>query len=233
MRSLMNDCRPLQAPISVPIAPPGPIGSRREGGFELCMRDAQQGSDAALGDLLDGCRQYLLLAAGQALPTELQAKVGASDLVQETFVEAHRDFPQFRGRSQAELLAWLRQILLNNIRDLQKHFGQAAKRQIHREVPLEDRGDSRRSTRPNLPCDTETPSWLALLREEHESVREALQKLAPDHQQVIRLRNMELQSFEEIGHVMERSPDAARKLWGRAIVALGELLETGDEFDRA
>ena len=66
----------------------------------------------------------------------------------------------------------------------------------------------------------ETPSWLAELREERELLKRALDRLAPDHQQVLTLRNLELKSFVEIAGLMQRTPDAVRKLWGRAIAAL-------------
>ena len=61
--------------------------------------------------MLDGCRQYLLMIANEVIGPELQAKLGASDLVQETFVEAHRHLAAFRGKTEGELRAWLRRIL--------------------------------------------------------------------------------------------------------------------------
>jgi hypothetical protein len=57
---------------------------------------------------LDGCRQYLLLIANEMIGPELQAKFGASDLVQDTFIEAQRHLAGFRGTSNAEMRAWLR-----------------------------------------------------------------------------------------------------------------------------
>ena len=64
---------------------------------------AQHGSPEALGQVLEYCRRYLLAVAHEQFDTDLQAKVGVSDLVQDTFLEAQRDFGQFRGRSEAEL----------------------------------------------------------------------------------------------------------------------------------
>ena len=67
--------------------------------------------------LVQTCRDYLLLVANRNLDRELQGKLGASDLVQETFVRAQRNFKQFRGSSIEEFLTWLRQILLNHLVD--------------------------------------------------------------------------------------------------------------------
>ena len=76
---------------------------------------ARGGSTEALGQALEACRRYLLLVAQKELDPHLHAKGGASDLVQETFLEAQRDFAQFQGTNEAEWLAWLRQVLLNNL----------------------------------------------------------------------------------------------------------------------
>src|SRR5262245_55812569 len=76
---------------------------------------ARAGSSEALGQALEACRNYLLLIALRELDSGLQAKGGASDLVQETMVDALRDFRRFHGSSEAELQAWLRELLLHNL----------------------------------------------------------------------------------------------------------------------
>src|SRR5215831_501032 len=97
--------------------------------------EARAGSRAALGEALESCRGYLLLVAQRELDPQLRAKGGASDLVQETFIDAHRDFAQFHGTTEAELLAWLRQVLLNKVSNFGRHFRGTAKRDIGREIP--------------------------------------------------------------------------------------------------
>jgi RNA polymerase sigma-70 factor (ECF subfamily) len=68
--------------------------------------NARAGSALALGQLLEGCRQYLLVAAARGLDAALASKGGPSNVVQRTFLEAQRDFHQFVGDSEAELIAW-------------------------------------------------------------------------------------------------------------------------------
>ena len=104
------------------------------------LPEARAGSPEALGRLLEACRRYLLLVAERELDPALRPKGGASDLVQETFLEAQRDFAGFRGRSQPELRAWLRQILRNNLANFHRRFRDADKRRLDREVSL-DRSD--------------------------------------------------------------------------------------------
>jgi DNA-directed RNA polymerase specialized sigma24 family protein len=52
--------------------------------------------------------------------------------------------------------------------------------------------------------------------------------LSDDHRRVVVLRNLELKSFAEIAAVMQRTPDAVRKLWYRAIEVLADRLEASD-----
>jgi len=97
---------------------------------------AHEGSSDALGELLATCRGYLLLVANLKLGESLQAKLGASDLVQETFVEAQRIFDRFNGNSERELLAWLVAILENKLGNTIKRYQYSAKRDVARELPL-------------------------------------------------------------------------------------------------
>jgi RNA polymerase sigma-70 factor (ECF subfamily) len=68
----------------------------------------------------------------------LQAQVSPSDLVQEAFLEAYRDFGQFRGHNENELLGWLRRIVVHNLARLMERHVRAQKRNVRREVSLED-----------------------------------------------------------------------------------------------
>jgi RNA polymerase sigma-70 factor (ECF subfamily) len=192
--------------------------------LETRISEAQSGSADALGELFEGCRQYLLLVANQELRRDLQAKVGASDLVQQTFLEAQRGFDQFDGRSQGDLLVWLRQILKNNLRDATRSYRCASKRQVQREIPIIADDDSAAIPTTALVDRSESPSWPARRCEQDAALHQALSQLAESQRQVIVLRNLELKSFVEIAQCMGRSPDAVRKLWGRAVQALAEQL---------
>lgn len=186
---------------------------------------ARAGSREALGQLLEACRGYLLRIANEGLGSDLQAKGGASDLVQETFLEAHRDFGRFHGNTEAELLAWLRCLLLNNVANFARGYRATEKRQIGREVPLQG-ADSSSGGEPGLATDTRSPSMEAMAREKAEAVARALERLPDDYRRVITLRNQERRDFDAIGRLMTRSTDAARRLWSRAIERLERELDT-------
>ncbi|HEX4588387.1 MAG TPA: helix-turn-helix domain-containing protein, partial [Gemmataceae bacterium] len=56
---------------------------------------ARSGEPEALGRLLERYRSYLAILARVQIGRRLQRKVEESDLVQETFLEAHRGFGRF------------------------------------------------------------------------------------------------------------------------------------------
>ncbi len=188
---------------------------------------ARAGSPEALGRLLEECRQYLLLVANEELPSDLRPKVGASDLVQETFLKAQDRFEQFRGTSADDLLAWLRRILLNELANVTRQFRATDKRQLAREVPLADTPLGQ--LKDVLPSANESPGARLVSLEAQTELDRALERLAEDHRQVIVWRNRDDLPFEEIGRRLDRSAEAARKLWARAIEQLQALLEPGDD----
>jgi RNA polymerase sigma-70 factor (ECF subfamily) len=180
---------------------------------------ARGGSREALGKALEACRAYLLLVAEKELDPDLRAKAGASDLVQQTFIEAQRDFAHFQGDSEKELLAWLRRLLLHNLADFTRRYKGTDKRQVASEVPLALDGTSQ-GPAGGLAADTPSPSGQAMRHEQDEALQQALGRLPEDYRQVIRLRYQEERSFEDIGRLMGRTPNAARKLWLRAVECL-------------
>ena len=198
-----------------------------EGDIARWLAAARRGSREALGRVLEACRPYLLQVANEEIDSDLRGKVGASDLVQETFLEAQRDFAGFHSRSEEELLAWLRQILCNNLANLTRQYCQTAKRHVHREVLLAD-APLEELVEP-LTDHVASPSAQARERERDEALERALLQLPEAQQQVIRLRNYERLSFEEAGRRMGRSAEAARKLWGRAVERLQQILEAAQE----
>jgi RNA polymerase sigma-70 factor (ECF subfamily) len=185
---------------------------------------ARAGSRDALGLALEACRHYLLQIAHADLSPDLRAKAGASDLVQETFLEAQRDFACFHGGSEEELLAWLRRLLLNNVANFTRRYRDTAKRVVGREVQLE-LGSASDLRGGGIAANTPSPSGQAMAEEKALAIQQALERLPDDYRLVITLRNQERCSFEEIGARLNRSTDAARRLWSRAIERLQHELE--------
>src|SRR5881398_2731717 len=89
---------------------------------EHLLRQARRGDATTLGRLLEQYRRYLSLLARVQIGQRLQGKVDESDLVQETFLEAHRHFDRFQGTSEAQFVCWLRQILATNLANLLRRY---------------------------------------------------------------------------------------------------------------
>lgn len=188
---------------------------------ERLMALARQGSPEALGQVLESCRQYLLLVAQEELDLDLRNKVSPSDLVQDAFLEAQRDFHQFRGDQEAELIAWLRRILLHTVTDTYRRYLVAEKRDVSRELSL----DQVPIHEFEAGLDKEhSPRAQMIARENVSRVRQALQGLPESDQQLITWRNYDLCTFAEIGRRLGKTEEAARKAWIRAVEQLERLL---------
>jgi len=178
----------------------------------------RNGSAEARGKLFERCREYLLLVADRELDRELRGKIGDSDLVQQTFLEAERGFPQFRGETEQELRAWLRRILRSRGGQAVRRYLRAAKRDVRVERSLA--GSTSDGGEMQIAGDVETPSRQLAATEEADALTAALARLPEHYRQVIQWRNTERKPFEEIGAMMDRSAEAARKLWVRAVEQL-------------
>src|SRR5262245_41171737 len=122
---------------------------------ELLSR-AKGGDADALERLFQSCRSYLLVLARAQVEGRLRAEVDASDIVQQTLLEAYRGFPRFEGITEAEWLTWLKRILAHNAADAARHFHGTDKRQAGREIGL-DRLAASSSASVNLPAPVDTP----------------------------------------------------------------------------
>jgi RNA polymerase sigma-70 factor, ECF subfamily len=96
------------------------------------LREARVGSADALGQLLAAYRPFLLAIAIDEFNSHLKAKAGPSDVVQETFIDAQRDFAKFTSDTASHFRIWLHAILMNNLADLRKRYLKAASRQVRR-----------------------------------------------------------------------------------------------------
>lgn len=196
-------------------SPSKPNQQPREPELVNLISEAQNGDPTAIGQLLHRYRNYLLLIANHHISDDLKAKVGASDVVQQSMLNAQLHFGQFQGNSEPELKAWLGKIVQNDILKTRRTFN-TRKRDSQQEINLQEHSAVGRRLLDEHP----TPTQQAIQREKARLLNCAMLKLSEDHQRVIRLRNFEQLSFEEIGEHLGRTADASRKLWSRAIQVL-------------
>ena len=196
------------------------------------LDQVRHGDINSLGELLQLYRNYLSVLATTQLDGRLRRRMSPSDLVQETMMAAHRDFAAFRGGSEGELLAWLRQILSNCLGHAIEANVFAKKRDIRREVALDqvaNNVDDSMARLANILADRgASPSENMGRRELALRLSNQLAKLKPEYREVIVFRNLQGLSFDEIAERMGRKSGAVRMLWLRAINKFKETCEIID-----
>ncbi|MGI9457107.1 MAG: sigma-70 family RNA polymerase sigma factor [Aeoliella sp.] len=186
---------------------------------------AREGSQGALGALLDMQRLYVKLLARMQLGQRLQGRVDPSDLVQATFLRAHGGFGEFRGESEADLMVWLRRILARTLADQLRHHHGAAKRDARREQNLDAAlGRSSEQLQLAIVAHGLSPSGHAQRREQAVLVADALEQLPEHYREVIVLRNLRDLSFPEVAQQMGRTVDSVKQMWPRALARLRQQL---------
>ena len=175
---------------------------------------------------LDRFHNYLRLLAETSIGRMLCGKVDAADIVQETILRACERFAQFQGSTEAELAAWLRQILTTTCSDIWRHYVLAESRQITRERSLDAILDQSSLALGNLlAASGTTPSQAAQRRDLGVVLADALADLTDEHRQVVILRSLRECPWDEVAHQMQRSVGAARMLWVRALKELRPRIE--------
>ncbi len=188
------------------------------------ISQARGGDSDALGTLLEGYRPFLELLARRQLDPRVHARVGLSDVVQQTFLEAQRDFAQFRGQVEGEIIAWLRQVLDHNVAEAVRRHVVVQKRTTNKERSLDAPGKGGRALGNLLPSDQSTPSQRAMRDEAAVQLALAMDTLPEDQKEAIRLRHLEGWSLAQIAEHFKRSDVAVAGLVKRGLRGLRKQL---------
>jgi RNA polymerase sigma-70 factor (ECF subfamily) len=163
---------------------------------------------------LNQYRDYLRLLARLHLDPKLQAKLGASDVVQQSLLKAHQNRDQFRGRTEAELLAWLRRILANTLIDAARKY----QHELDHQPLLETLHASSARLEAWLAAESSSPSDQAVRNEQLLLMAQALAELPDDQRLAV-----------ECHYLRELSLTAIATLMGRTEAAVAGLLRRGLE----
>ena len=176
--------------------------------------------------VLERHRDWLSLLARLQIGGAFRGKFDPSDLVQHTLLEAVKAWPQFRGRTEDELAAWLRRILARVLAHEARRYRGTQRRDLAREVSLEHAlaASSDRLGAAALATGT-SPSQNAIRHEAELRLTEALRRLPDDYRDVILMRNIEGLSHDDVALRMDRSVGSVRMLWVRALARLRDGLE--------
>lgn len=189
-----------------------------EGDQENLLRQAKEGDASKVGRILNAYRPRLRAEAEARIGRRLRSKVSASDVVQETMLQAHRQFGRFQGTSPSQLADWIQAIFSGTLANAFRHYLGTEARDLRRERALSD--DAGRSSAANghwAVDSASSPSEQVQRREEAAIANELLNRLPPDYAEAIRLRHVEGLSFADMATRMGRSVDSVEKLWVRGL----------------
>jgi RNA polymerase sigma-70 factor (ECF subfamily) len=183
------------------------------------FKAAKSGQASAIAQLLEAYRPLLLKLANDRLQPELRQKAAASDLVQNSLIKATLAFPTCHFSSVQDVVSWLKEVLSNEIVTAHRRYRKAKKRDARRERPLNSAHS--RMWIDYLAIHTRSDDSVTLSRQEEVTrVRVALDRLPPHYRQVITWRIVDGVTFSKIGVKLDRSEDAVRMLWNRAMSRL-------------
>jgi len=189
------------------------------------LEQARTQNGTAFGQLLELYRSYLTLLARLRLGRRLRSKSDSADLVQETFLEAHRHFASFQGKTEAEFVSWLRQILAARLAKLARRYVGTQGRDVRLEREMiAELNDSSQLLEEGLAARQSSPSQQAVRREQAVLLAEALDRLPSAYREVLILRHLEGLSFPDIARRMGRTQPSVKKLWARALPRLRDAL---------
>lgn len=180
------------------------------------------------GQTLERFRTYLRLLARLQLDPRLRRQLDPSDLVQQALLEAYRSLGQLRGRSEAEVAAWLRQILAHQmahaLRDLTR-----ARRDVTRERSLEAAlAESSARMEAWLVAEQASPGEQAQQNEQAVRLAVALEQLPEAQREAVVLHYWEGWSVAQIAEQLGRSAPAVAGLLQRGLKALRQHLSESE-----
>jgi RNA polymerase sigma-70 factor (ECF subfamily) len=188
------------------------------------LGQARRGDREALGRLLEAQRTALHRLAEGRLGERIEVRVAASDIIQQTFLEAHRSFEQFAGRDARDLAAWLQGILDHKVAGAVRDHALLLKRDVRREQSMDDSQGGKAPLKQQLDAGHSSPSEKAIRGEEELRLTEALATLPDDQREAVRLRHLEGWALADIARHLGRSPAATAGLIKRGMQTLRRRL---------
>ncbi len=188
------------------------------------LEQARRGDREALGRLLEAQRRALYRLAERQLDGRIAVRIDASDIIQQTFLEAHRSFQQFAGQDARQLTAWLEGILDHKVAGAIRDHALLQKRNVRRDRSMDDSHGGMAPLKQELDGGLSTPSQKAIRGEQEQLLMQALNVLPNDQREAVRLRHLEGWALSDIARHLGRSPSATAGLIKRGMQALRRQL---------
>ena len=168
----------------------------------------------------------------QKLPSWLRETVDADDIVQEAHISGFRKLKQFNGQTEQELVAWMRAIAENKLRDAIRTTTRQKRGGGNRKVRIQN--DAKSSSIQELVVLLSdgglSPSGRFAAKEAQRAITVGIATLPDDQRTAINLRYIEGKSIQETAHLMQKSPDAVKGLLHRGKLQLRDSLDRSSRW---
>ncbi|WP_075082242.1 sigma-70 family RNA polymerase sigma factor [Mariniblastus fucicola] len=191
----------------------------------LLIREARDGNADARAKVLRQLQPYVISMASRHNADWFRNKHGVSDIVQQSFVKVIENFESFRGSSSAEFRGWLKTLVINEIRQINRELNRQ-RRDVKRERSLDGAASGPGS---NVVLEDPTPASNAIRNEQLAQLQTVINELDEFPKQVVQLRAFEKLSFREIANKLNRSQDAITKTWYRTLIRLQKRMVKAEE----
>lgn len=196
--------------------------------IEQLVARLRKGDDAALGDLYAHYHDRLKRIVQFRMDYRVAGRVSASDVIQESYINAAKRIQHFRDKPEMPFFVWLRLVMNQQLADLHRQHVQAEKRDVRKEISLERRGPSPHTSlaiAAHLAGRETSPSRAFSRVERIATLEAALNKMEPIDREVIALRHFEELTNSEVSAVLNIGEQAASKRYVRAIKRMRQVLD--------
>ncbi len=191
----------------------------------LLLERHRAGDRQAFNDLFARHRDYLHLVVQLRMSADVQARMDASDVIQESHLEALRRLDDYLIRRPMPFKLWLRHTAHECLIRMRRRHVDVQARSVNREVPLPEQSSVLLAAKALASA---SPSQLVMKEELADHVRQALAELSEMDQEILLIRNYEGLSIDESAQVLGIERDAARKRHTRALLRLRNVLTAGN-----
>ncbi len=195
------------------------------------LQHAANGDADAVGRLFESQRERLERLIQFRMHARLRSRVNASDVIQETFLDASRRLKEFAENPEVPFYVWLRFLACQRLAQLHRHHLNRQLRSAQREVSLDEAGNlswTSSGLASQIAGTLTSPSMAAQKDELQTQLLEVLDRLDEMDREILVLRHFEQLTNSECANILQISPTAASNRYIRALERLRAAL--GDEF---
>lgn len=188
---------------------------------ERLLHEAVAGDELALEELLVSRHEQLLRHIERQMSSQVQARVAAEDIAQQTYLQVFKSIGAFQPRGVGAFYAWLKTVAGRKLIDASRSRGREQLAPKRLPVGADSQGQSgAASLMALLAASSAGPGGEAMADELRDAFRVALVNLPDNYREVVQLRYLEDRPLEEVASRLEVTSGAARGLCHRARQAL-------------